>query len=82
MFLKIDVFKNSTIFTETAPLLESLFNKVAGLRACGTETETQKQVFSCEYCEMSKNSFFMEHLRWLLVLIINAIEPLENAQNS
>ena len=37
-------------------VLESLFNKVAGL-----------QVFSCEYCKIVKCSFFIEHLRWLLL---------------
>ena len=37
-------------------VLESLFNKVAGL-----------QVFSCEYCKIAKSSFFIEHLRWLLL---------------
>ena len=37
-------------------VLESLFNKVAGL-----------QVFSCEYCKIVKSSFFIEHLRWLLL---------------
>ena len=31
-------------------MLESLFNKVAALR-------TPKQVFSCEYCEIFKNTF-------------------------
>ena len=30
-------------------MLESLFDKVAGLKA---------QMFSCEYCQISKNSFF------------------------
>ena len=29
--------------------------------------ETPTQVVSCEYCEMFKNSFFIEHLRWLLL---------------
>ena len=27
--------------------------------------ETLAQVFSCELCEISKNTFFTEHLRWL-----------------
>ena len=29
------------------------------------------QVFSCEFCEISKNAFFTEHLRWLLLEIAN-----------
>ena len=25
------------------------------------------QVFSCQFCEISKNTFFTEHLRWMLL---------------
>ena len=32
--------------------------------------ETQAQVFSCEFCEISKNTFFIEHLLWLLLYFI------------
>ena len=40
-------------------MLESLFNRVAGLKACNfIKKETPAQVFSCEYGEISKNSFF------------------------
>ena len=31
--------------------------------------ETLAQVFSCELCEITKNTFFTEHLRWLLLEI-------------
>ena len=48
MFFEIGVLKNFAIFTEKPLALESLFNKVAGI-----------QVFSCEYCEIFKNSFFI-----------------------
>ena len=38
---------------------ESLFNKVAGLRpATLFKKETLAQVFSCEFCEILKNTFF------------------------
>ena len=37
------------------PVLESLYNKVAGLQ------------LSCEYCKIFKNSFFIKHIRWLLL---------------
>ena len=37
------------------PAPEFLFNKVAGL-------EIMTQVFSCEFCEISKNTFFTEQL--------------------
>ena len=50
------------------PVLESLFNKVAGLKACSFIKKTPTQVFSCEYCEIFKKPFFIEHLRWLLLL--------------
>ena len=40
------------------PVLESLFNKVS------RNKETSAQVFSCEFCEALKNTFFTEHLRW------------------
>ena len=37
---------------------ESLF-----LKACNfIEKETMAQVFPCEFCEISKNTFFTEHL--------------------
>ena len=29
--------------------------------------ETLAQVFSCEFCEIFKNTFFIEHLWWLLL---------------
>ena len=38
---------------------ESLFNKVIGV-ACSL---SRLQVFSCEFYEVSKNTFFTEHLR-------------------
>ena len=45
------------------PVFESLFNKVAGLKACiFIKKETPTQVFSCEYCETFTNSLFTKHL--------------------
>ena len=38
-----------------APVLECLFNKVEGLMA-------PTQAFSCEYCEIFKNTYVEEHL--------------------
>ena len=41
------------------PVLESLFNKVAGLKTCiFIKIETPIQVCSCEYCEIFRESFF------------------------
>ena len=47
---------------------KSLFNKVAGLRL-GTlfKKETLAQALSCEFCEIFNSTFFIEHLRWLLL---------------
>ena len=37
--------------------------KYRGNAACNfIKKETLAQVFSCEYCEVSKNTFFTEHL--------------------
>ena len=32
--------------------------------------ESLAQVFSCEFCEVSKNTFFTEQLRWLLLYVM------------
>ena len=38
----------------------------------GEFSETLAQVFYYEFCEISKNTFFKGHLRWLLLLILEA----------
>ena len=35
--------------------------------------ETLAQVFSCEFCEISKKTFFIEHLWWLLLVRLGLI---------
>ena len=67
VFCKKGVLRNFAKFTGE-PLCESLFfNKVAGGSCNFIKKETLAQVFSCEFCEISKNTFFIEHLRWLLL---------------
>ena len=40
-------------------MFKSLFNKVAGLKACKfNKIETPTQVFSCKYCKVFANRFF------------------------
>ena len=42
------------------------FNKIAGLRPLlkhFIKKESLAQIFSCEFCEISKNTIFTEHLR-------------------
>ena len=34
------------------------------------EKETLAQVFFCEFCEISKSTFFTEHHQWLQFLVI------------
>ena len=44
-------------------MLESLFNKVAGLTRATLLQETLAQVFSYEFCEIFKSNSFIEHCR-------------------
>ena len=41
--------------------------------------ETLAQVFFCEFCEISNKTFFIEHLRWLLLEIM--VENRRNMEN-
>ena len=42
----------------------SMYDVLVGLQL---QKESLTQVFFCEYCEILKNSFFIEYLRWLLL---------------
>ena len=59
VFCKKGVLRNFTKFTGKHLCQSFFFNKVTGLRP--------EQVFSCEFCEIFKNTFSTEHLRWLLL---------------
>ena len=50
--MKKGLLRNFTKFTGKQLCQSLFFNKVADLT----------QVFSCEFCEISKNTFFKEHL--------------------
>ena len=50
-------------FTGKHLCLSLFFNKVAGAACNFIKEETQAQVFSCEFCEISKSTSFTEHLR-------------------
>ena len=43
--------------------------------------EILAQLFSCEFCEILKNTFFTEHLRWLL-LHLTIVERLDKKGKS
>ena len=46
------------------------FGKFTGLRPATLLKESLAQVFSYEFCEIFKNTFFIEHLRWLLLKML------------
>ena len=52
-------------------MLESLFNKVADLGLQLHWKETATQAFSCEICEIFRNTYFEEHLRTTASVIYN-----------
>ena len=56
MFFGIGVLKNFIIFTGN--MLESLINKVSGLKHCNVIEKTPPQVFLCEYYEIFQNNSF------------------------
>ena len=62
MFCKKAVLRNFAKFTGKHLCQGPLFNKVAGLRPATLliNDETLAQVFSCEFCEMFKNTMFTE----------------------
>ena len=70
VFCKKGVLRNFTKFTGKHLCQSLFFNKVTDLRpACNfIKKETPAQVFSSEFCEISKNSFFTEHIWWLLLV--------------
>ena len=55
--------KHLVNFTEKAPVLDSLFNKIASPRHVTLLQKTPSQVFSKEICEIFKNTFFKDYLR-------------------
>ena len=63
--IKKGVLRNFAKFTGKHLCQRLFFNKVACLRpeACNfIKKETLAQVFSCEFCNISKNTFFTEQL--------------------
>ena len=58
MFFKIGVLKNFSIFS-VKHLRWSFFFSY--------QKENRTRVLSSEYCEFFENSFFVKHLRWLLL---------------
>ena len=66
IFFKIGVLKNFANFTGKHPWLESLFNTVAGLKACNFIPKTlHTGVFLWILRNFYVHLFFTEHLKWL-----------------
>ena len=69
MQLPFDGSIRSEVFCKKGVL--RYFAKFTGKHLCQSlffKKETLIEVFSCEFCEISKNTFFIEHLWWLLLL--------------
>ena len=63
IFYKMGVFKIHKIQRKT-PLLELLFNKVAGLKARNfIKKRLQYRYFHVNFCAFFQNTLFIEHLR-------------------
>ena len=63
VFCKKDALRNFPKFTGKHLCLRLFFNKVADLRSSNfIKRESQAQVFSCEFCEIFKNTFFYRTL--------------------
>ena len=54
---RVGLFQSRCLMNTEAATGGLFFNKVAGLK------ETLAQLFSYEFCEIFKNSFFIEHLQ-------------------
>ena len=67
MFYKKGVLRNFTKFTG-----KHLYLFLIKLPATLLK-KTLAQVFSCEFCGIFKNTFFTEHLWWLLLIIYEII---------
>ena len=64
MSFKISVLKNFAIFTWKTPVLESLFNNVAGLQTCNfIKKRLQRRCFSVNIVKFLRTAFFVEQLQ-------------------
>ena len=62
--MKKAILKNFSKFTGKHLCWSFFFNKVADLRpATLLKKETPTQLFSYSFCEIFKNTYFVEHLR-------------------
>ena len=69
--VKKGVLKNFAKFSGQHLCQSLFFHKVSG-PSTFLQKETLAKVFSCEFFEIFKNTFFTEHLRWLLLKLVIA----------
>ena len=80
MFFKTDALINFPIFTRKYLCWSNFFKTVRGLKARNFDKrETPTQVFSFEYPKFFENRFFMEHLRWLLLHMVEEFLRISNS---
>ena len=70
MFFKIGVLKYFESFTEKYMCWSLFLINLHGCRPAVLLKETPTQLFSYEICEIFKNTFSTEHLRWLLLKLL------------
>ena len=67
-FSSIYVFWNICNIHRKTPVLESLFNKAAGLEACKSiKRKLQRRYFPVNITKLLRTAFSIEHLWWLLL---------------
>ena len=70
-FCKKGILKNFAKFTGKQLCQSLLFNKAAGLKpAILLKRKLWHRCFLMNFCETFKNTFFVKHLRWLLLLLL------------
>ena len=62
------VFLKLSQYSQETPVLESLFNKVAGLLTYNLLKKLQHRRFPVNIAKFLRTAVFKEHLRWLLLL--------------
>ena len=73
--MKKGVLTNVTKFKGKHLCQSLFFNKAAGLRPATSLKRDSGTGFSCEFCEISKNTFFTEHL-WTTTFALYGVQRL------
>ena len=70
VFCKKSFLRNFAKFTEKHLCQCLFFNKVVGQNLQIYQKETPTKVYSCQFCEISRNTYFTEHFLWLLLTLV------------